>query len=126
MAELAGYGGSFVFGTAVSDTKHNIYSWSLDYKADALDVTGFTDGGDRTYVRGLKGWTVSAEGYVDDTNGNAIATVGSTGTITLGLNGSHNYSGAALCTGFSGPAVKVDGVETITYTFQGLSDLAYT
>ena len=129
MAELSGYGGGFTFdGTTpdISDADHNIYSWSADITCDALEVTGFADGGQRTYIRGLRGWTATAEAYVDDTNVLHPSDVGQAGDIKLHVEtGDKYYHGDALLTGVS-PSAAVDGLVTQTLTFQGLSDLSYS
>ena len=125
MAEISGYGGKFTFGTStVSDTKHNVYSWSADIACDALEVTGFADGGERCYVRGQRGWTATCEAYVDATNSIAATVPGTAANLKLYVNATNYYTGDALCTGFS-PGAAVDGVDTMTFTFQGLSDIAY-
>jgi len=126
MAEIAGYTGRFTFGAStVSDTKHNILSWSAEIVCDALETTGFADEGQRTYIRGLRGWTASVEGLVDATNSIAGTVPGTTANLKLYINSSNYYTGDAICTGAS-PNVAVDGVETISFTFQGLSDIVYT
>ena len=55
MAERSGYGGTFKWYYSdtdeyvnISDATHNIYSWSADVNADALEVTTFADDGNRT------------------------------------------------------------------------------
>ena len=126
MAKISGYDGHFTFGTStVSDAKHNIISWSAEIACDALDVTGFKDDGQRTYIRGLRGWTATAEGLVDATNSIAATVPGTAAALKLYVNSTNYYAGDALCTGAS-PSVAVDGVETISFSFQGLSDLVYT
>ena len=89
MAELSGYGGGLTFDWASvsdiggngSDATHNIYSWSAEISCDALEVTGFADGGQRTYIRGLRGWTATAEAYVDDSYPLHPSDTGTTGTL---------------------------------------------
>jgi len=126
MAEIAGYGGRFTFGTStVSDTKHNILSWSAEVTCDALETTSFADAGQRCYIRGLRGWTATVEGLVDATNSIAATVPGTAASLKLYINATKYYLGDALCTGFS-PGVAVDGVETMSFSFQGLSDLTYT
>ena len=125
MAKISGYDGQFTFGTStVSDVAHNIISWSAEIACDALEVTGFKDDGDRTYIRGLRGWTATAEGLVDATNSIAATVPGTAAALKLYVNATNYYGGSALCTGAS-PSVSVDGVETISFSFQGLSDLTY-
>jgi len=125
VAKISGYDGQFTFGTStVSDVAHNIISWSAEIACDALEVTGFKDDGQRTYIRGLRGWTATAEGLVDATNSIAATVPGTAAALKLYVNATNYYGGSALCTGAS-PSVSVDGVETISFSFQGLSDLTY-
>jgi len=126
MAELSGYGGGVTWNSAaVSDIKHNIHSWSADINCDALEVTSFADAGNRTYIRGLKGWTATCECYVDGTNFINPTSVGASGTLQLNYNNSKYLSGTALLTGFS-PSVTTDGVETMTLNFQGSGAITLT
>ena len=66
MAKLAGYLGAFF----ISDHASSDYAvgagggftgWSMDVTCDMLDTTDFDSSGDRTFLRGLKTWTVSAD-----------------------------------------------------------------
>ena len=137
MAEMSGYGGGLKFdwasrsdiggdGGVPSDATHNVYSWSADVTCDALEVTGFADGGQRTYIRGLRGWTATAETYVDDTYMLHTSDAGVTGRIYLYVKNSDlYYYGDAILTGMS-PTVAVDSVVTQSLTFQGMSDLVYS
>ena len=129
MAKLSGYGGGFQFaGTTpvISDANQNIYSWSAEIACDALEVTGFANAGQRTYIRGLRGWTATAEAYLDGTNVVHPSDVGEVGDIKLHVDtGDKYYHGDAILTGVS-PSVAVDGVATQSLSFQGLSDLSYS
>jgi len=134
MAELAGYGGQIrayysdatTYLNMTSDTT-NINAWNLDMTADALDVTTFVDSGNHTFVRGLKGWTATAEGFVDDTYVFEPSDVGT--TVALYLHVDHSnlkyYTGNAILTGIS-PSVSVDSVETASLSFQGTGTLTYS
>lgn len=126
MAELSGYSGRLSFGaTTISDLNHNIHAWTMDLNVDALEVTDFSDSGDRAYIRGLKGWTATCEGYEDGTNVVAATAVGSSASLILGVSSSHQYTGTALLTGI-GASAGVDGVVTVSYKFQGSGAIAYT
>ena len=144
MAELSGYGGGLRFDWASrsdigghgSDATHNVYSWSAEVSCDALEVTGFANGGQRTYIRGLRGWTAAAETYVDDTYILHASDAGVTGRLYLycvsnPLNVSDQsvsdlyYYGDAILTGIS-PSVAVDSVVTQSLSFTGMSDLVYS
>ena len=124
MAEIAGYGAKMVFGTnTVSDSLDNISSWSLEVNCDALDVTSFADGGERCFIRGLRGWTATVEGFLDTTAVDPTD-VGDTAALKLYVNSTNYYTGSAILTGIS-PTAAVDGAETCTYSFQGTSDIAW-
>jgi len=132
MAELSGYGGGVNFFKSdattyvlLSDATYNIHSWSADVNADALEVTSFADAGNRTYIRGLKGWTATCEAYVDGTNFVQPSDIGVTGRLTMYISDTLYYYGNAVMTGFS-PAVSVDAVETQTMNFQGTGELTFS
>ena len=115
----------------ISDADYNVYSWSLDLVVDPLEVTTFADGGDRTYIRGLKGWSGSVEAYVDGTNAILPEKVGAVAEINLGQardgagHVAKQYYGDARCTGIH-PAVGVDGVVTQTIDFTGTGGMLYS
>ena len=134
MAELSGYGGKVQFLVSdatqyanVSDTTHNLHAWNVDITADALETTSFADSGDRTYIRGLKGWTATVEGYVDGTNAIFPSDVGTTGLVTLYTDHSNlqYYYGNAILTGV-GTSVAVDAVETTSLSLQGTGALTFS
>lgn len=118
MAEVAGYGGSITFTNLTAGVKN----WSLSYNADALETTDFSDSGNRTYIAGLKGWTATVEANWDSSNS---AEPGDSASLTLDVDGTHNYSGTAILTGMS-ISQAVDGVVTVTYEFQGTGALTIT
>ena len=127
MAELSGYGGGFSWdSTAIWQDANNIHAWSLDINCDGLDKTDMTDSGNRTFIRGLKGWTATVEGFVDATSDINLTLIGTAATINLTVDSSNTlyYTGSAFLTGYS-PAVPVDGAETYSLTFQGSGALTY-
>ena len=127
MAEISGYTGKMNFGSAVvSDATNNIHAWTLDINCDALETTDFADSGNRTYIRGLKGWTATCEGYIDTSAGGTVnsADIGSSATLSLYVNATKYYNGTALLTGAS-LNTAADGVETSSFSFQGSGALAY-
>ena len=129
MAEMSGYGGGFTWtisDVTVSDADYNIYSWNLDLTCDVGETTNFADAGNRTYIRGLKGWAGSAETYVDGTNSFQPSDVGYSGVVKLYTErGDKYWFGTAFLTGVH-PKVSVDAVPTQTIDFQGTSTLAYS
>ena len=125
MAEIAGYGGKVIWTGIASDVSYNVRAWALDVVVDPLEVTTFADSGNRTYIRGLKGWSGTVDLYTDDTKQTDVADVGTSAAISLYLNGTHYYSGTALCTGFH-PATNVDGVVEGSLDFTGSGLLSYT
>lgn len=136
MSGLAGYDGKVKWAFSdttiyLSDATHNLYSWKLDFTAEALDSTNFTTTGWRTFLAGLKQWSASVEAFVDDTNSIPVSDVGSTARIYLynhisdATIGNLLYKGDAICTGIH-PSVSVDGIQTQTLDFQGTSDLIFS
>ena len=126
MAELSGYGGSLTYGADVLTNVIGIYSWTLDINCDALEITDEADSGSRTYIRGLKGWTGTAEGYFDSAQSSYVChtNVGGSLNLALKIDGSSYYYGAARLTAFN-PSAPVDGVITVSYAFQGSGALTY-
>ena len=141
MAEKAGYGGEINFYVSdadeyldMSDSTHNIFSWSLTLEADLPEVTTFTDAGWRTYLKGQKSWTVSCEAYVDATNAIEPSDVGARGKLMLATwsdttageqTSDWGYRGKAFLRAWN-PTVNVDGVETQTLEFTGHEDLTFS
>lgn len=127
MAEIAGYNGQVDFGSVIdSDVcSYNTYSWSLDLNAETLETTDFCTDGWRDFIGGLKGWSGSVELYVDDSTRIVPSDIGTEATITLYLDNDNYIRGKAIWNSYS-PSVAVDGIETQTIGFQGVSDLSTT
>jgi len=122
MAHIAGKAGNVyatTSGTAVTAVV-GMKSWTLDYVQDPLETTDFADSGHRTYIAGLDGWSGSFDGYKDGVplglGSQAILELRESATTT------EKWTGAALITG-AHPSLDVDGVEGITYDFQGTGAL---
>lgn len=103
-----------------------IRSWAIDYTGDPLETTDFEDSGHKTFLMGLDGWTGSFEGFGQpgwSTNA-ALGTTYVGSFFVSGSTGSYYY-GSVIITGAS-PATSVDGLNTVSYSFQGSGALAYT
>ena len=112
MAEIAGKAGSITFTGLTVGVK----SWTLDYTADALEITDFADSGNRTYIVGLKGWTAAAEGNWDAAN-TAVPGVDPASLVLTATTGK-TYTGNAILISLA-LSEPVDGVVTASYSFQG-------
>jgi len=118
MAAFAGYGGNVIFASGYTT---NVYSWSVDFTSEALESTDFTSAGYRTYIPGLKSWSGSFECRLDSAN--AIATPGAApAAATFSADGTRTYTGDILITSNS-LSVAVDGLASITVSFQGSGEL---
>jgi predicted secreted protein len=104
MATTAGFGGFVKIGTF---TVAEIDDWTLALGAAMLDTTAFGGSGGaaagwKTFIAGLKDWSVTFKGRWDqtDTNGQAALQAailgGTTVTIKLMVNGTNAYSGTAF------------------------------
>jgi hypothetical protein len=112
MAATAGKGGSMSY----SGITVLIQSWTLDYAADMLEITAFSDAGVEKSIVGIKRWTATATGPLDSTN---TADVGDTATLTLYVVDSGvNWAGTAWIESIS-DSVDVQGVNMRTYNFKG-------
>ena len=138
MAALAGHDGKFKWTSdaagavpLISDATHNIFSWKLDYTADALETTDFSTTGWRSFVAGLRQWAGSAEAYIDGTNQIPVSDVGGSANLWLYYHVSDTiltheiYKGTAIITGIH-PSVGVEGIQSQTIDFQGTGTLVYS
>lgn len=135
MATIVGNDGSISIGSV---GLINVRNFSCDITADTIETT--TMGVDsRTYVRGLAGWSGSADIYVDPANltGGAsaisrlITTGGAVGDTTatfrgnLSASGANNLQGSIIVTGFSVNST-MDGLVEGTVSFQGSGAITFS
>jgi len=117
MAEAAGKSGYVKEG---SNIIAGMKSWNLDYVANTGETTDFADSGHKTFIICLDEWSGSFEGNLDGTP----MTLGASYTLNLLLTAALRYYGTAFITGVH-PKVSVDGVNSISYDFQGTAGLTY-
>ena len=124
MATFAGSGGIIKIGSsAVAEVR----SYSIDETMDTLEDTAMGDTS-RTYKASLKTFSGSADVFFDDTDttGQGALTVGSTGTLSILMegdtSGDHNLSGSILVTGRTITG-SFDGLVEASITFQGTGAL---
>ncbi len=122
MSEVVGKTASVQLGTNVIA---GIKSWTIDFTADALDITDFNDSGHRAFLAGLDSWSGSFEGF-GQPGWSTSAAVGTTymGSFYVSSATSDCYSGSIIITGAS-PSQAVDGVAMVSYTFQGTKALGF-
>jgi hypothetical protein len=124
MATFAGSGGVIKIG---SNAVAEVRSYSIDETMDTLEDTAMGDTS-RTYKASLKTFSGSADVFFDDTDttGQGGLTVGSTGTLSIQMEGDtagdHLLSGAILVTGRTITA-SFDGMVEASITFQGTGAL---
>ncbi len=123
MAEVAGKTASVKCATNIIA---GIRDWSIDYTGDPLETTDFDDSGHKTYIMGLDGWTGSFSGF-GQPGWSLHALLGSkyAGSFYVSSSAGSYYSGSILIVGVS-PATAVDGLATVSYSFQGTGALIYT
>ena len=124
MATFAGSGGIIKIGSsAVAEVRY----YSIDETMDTLEDTAMGDTS-RTYKASLKTFSGSADVFFDDTDttGQGALTVGSTGTLSILMegdtSGDHNLSGSILVTGRTITG-SFDGLVESSITFQGTGAL---
>lgn len=123
----------FVSFNAV-DLSANVKSVTLDYSAEALDVTAM---GDTTHIRigGLKDWSASVEFHQDYALSSVDATlfplVGSTGTLIIRPDNSDgvsttnpNFTGTALLESYNPVGGAVGELAAASASFQAAGTLS--
>lgn len=107
------------------------YNWSLSYTGDTLEVTNFDNSsGGRSYIKGLTGWTATADKHFLTTNNEVDDWVGETCELRLFLNylsststpstgsPSRYWKGDTVVTGLD-MTTPVDALITQSISFQG-------
>ena len=132
MAEKAGYGGFFQYDATAGSTPttvlKGINNWTVNYNADALEATNFTDSGTRTYIGGQTGWTGTITGFYDTSSTvvyNSTIAPGNTIEVEFTMAAGHDMEGDAVVTGMS-YTTGVDGAVTVSLDLQGNGALAIT
>lgn len=116
MAVLSGKAGTVTYNSA---SVAHVSGWEIDYKGAAVDVTGMSDSGLKTFIGGLTEWSGSFDATLDGAYtlptpaaSVAIALVDSADT------GYNTYTGTVVTTGVK-ITNSVDGAVKINVTFQG-------
>ncbi len=118
MSEIAGKSGYVKEG---ANTIAGMKGWTCPQLANVGDITDFQSSGLKEFLLTLKEWSGTFDGSLDGTP----LTLGSTYTLHLGLTGSTEYYGEAIITAIN-PGVTVDGINVISYSYQGTSTLTFT
>jgi len=127
MTAIAGYGGAVKIG---SNTVAEMGEWDLSLDVNMLDTTAFGDAW-KDQIPGIKSWNGKASGRWDmtDTTGQKAmqdALLGGTSvSIVLAVNGSHNYSGTAYIKNIS-PKATATGTVDCDFSFEGTGALTYS
>ena len=117
MAEAAGKAGLVKEG---SNTIAGMKEWHLDYVANTGETTDFESSGHKEFIICLDEWSGTFAGSLDGTP----LTLGTKYTLNLQLTAALKYSGSAFITGVH-PGITVDGVNVLSYDFQGTAGLTY-
>ena len=113
----------------------NCRNWTIDWTADALDVTTFdSTAGPRAFIGGLTSWSGSFEALLDkDTaifsSAITVAPVDTLAKFDVGpipvTSDTIRFNGSILINGFS-VSTAVDGLPVVTFTFQGTDTLSHS
>lgn len=113
----AGSGGTATKITATLGLKN----WTCPQVANMGDITDFESSGLKEFLLLLKEWSGTFDGSLDGTP----LTLGSTYVLCLGMSSSHEYYGSVIISSIN-PGVTVDGVNALSYSFQGTGLLTYS
>lgn len=120
MARLSGKGGSLSIGGAAV---LGVTSWEIDYKGEAVDVTGMDSSGAKAFVGGLTEWSFSCEGNLE--SGATLPTPAASvalSAVDSADTGYNTYTGTMIITGVK-PTTSVDGAVKYSITAQGTGAL---
>ncbi len=121
MARLSGKGGSVSIGGNIA----GVTSWEIDYKGDAVDVTGMDSSGAKAFIAGLTEWSGSCEGFLESGATLPLPAAASNPSVSLvdsGDLGANTYTGDVIVTGVK-YSTSVDGAAKFSITFQGTGAL---
>ena len=131
MAELAGYGGNVYYDASLSTAVGSINTtiggtnnWTLNWDGPPLETTDFSDAGTRTYIGGMKNWGGTFGGYYSTSVTYNSIDPGTAVSLKLKLNASHQIHGNVIITNLVF-GTDVNGVETVTWNYQGTGAPTY-
>lgn len=125
MARYAGKSGQIEVDSVTPAELLGVRSWELDYKGDAVDVTGFDSSGAKAFIAACTEWSVSMEAFALGAIDSDIRP-GSTLKVDLEQqsgDGSYWY-GDTIVTDVK-PTVAVDGAVIYSVTAQGTGALTW-
>lgn len=123
MAAISGKAGSVKADATVPAVVYSVTNWEVDLKGDAIDVTGMSDSGAKTFIGGLTEGTCTID-CVEDGDNPLNVDIAPGATILIELRyvstDASAWHGSAIVTSLK-PTVKVDGAVTwaIGATFSG-------
>lgn len=118
---IAGKGGSVYIG---ANKVAEISQWSVDLKADNIDVTNFDSNGWKQFIQGIKEWSGSMEGNfvpTDTTGQQALINAymnGTTVSIELRIDATKKIAGTVYIETI-GIEVPIDKQQTFKCDFTG-------
>jgi predicted secreted protein len=119
MARLSGKIGSASLGGAIL----GVNSWEIDYKGEAIDVTGMDSAAAKAFIGGLTEWSGSLEGFLE--SGATLPLPAATAAVSLVDSadaGFNTYTGSSIITGVK-YSTSVEGAVKYSITFQGTAAL---
>lgn len=120
MARASGKAGSVTINAV---TYNGVKNWEINYKGDAVDVTGMSDSGAKNFVGGLTEWSGSCSINWDVTQAPPAPGAAYAATFLTGAGGSYDsFAGTILATDIH-VSTPVDGAVTLDITFQGTGAL---
>ena len=124
MARLSGKSGSAAVGGAAV---LGVSSWEIDYKGEAVDVTGMDSAGAKAFIGGLTEWSGTIEGTMEA--GATMPTPAASVAVSLVDStpsaANKTYSGTVITTGVK-VSTSVEGAVKYSISFQGTAGLTIT
>lgn len=130
MARLAGKAGAFLIDATDPVDPIGVTSWELDYKGEAVDITGMDSSGVKEFIAGLTEAAGTATIFATDDATNPVANTeirpGLTCVIWLfhAASDAESWNGSAIITDVK-PTVHVSGAVSYDISFQFTGAIAY-
>lgn len=130
MARLAGKAGAFKIDATVPADPVGVTSWELDYKGEAVDITGMDSSGVKEFIAGLTEAAGTATLWATDDAQNPVANTeirpGLTCVVWLfhAATDAASWNGNAIITDVK-PTVQVSGAVEYNISFQFTGAIAY-
>lgn len=126
MARASGKAGTVTIATCGPGAYNGVTSWEIDYKGDAIDVTGMSDAGVKAFIAGLTEWSGTVDLNWDTAQAAPTPALAGTISAVTGATGAYDTWAGAIIVTSAKVTIPVDGACKLSIAFQGTGVLSIT